>query len=130
MHIRRLFSGDVIVYEKECISRDTRKGMQDALVDWMLLSKISRLIFPFASSFFERAGAVNRIQTEVILAEGTLSKKHLKILLPKYLEGHYKVLKEEGIKEYVLRFYNYRKRQMSRLFRKKLQTVAKAFNSA
>jgi len=119
MHIRRLFPGAVIVYEKESVSRDTKKGMQDALIDWMLLSKTSRIIAPYMSSFSVEAGAVNRIKTEIIVAEDAFSKTHLRILFVKYLEGHYKVLNEKGIKEYFLRSYNYRKGQLFNLIRKK-----------
>jgi len=119
MRIRRLFPDIVIVYAKESVSRNTKEGMQDALVDWMLLSKTSSILAPYMSSFSVEAGAVNRIKTRVIVAEDALSKPHLRILFPKYLEGHYKVLKEEGIKAYLLRSYNYRKGQMFSLIRKK-----------
>ena len=119
MLIQRLFPGAIIVYEKEGVSRNTAKGVQDALVDWMLLSKTSRIIAPYMSSFSVEAGAVNRIKTEIIVAEDALSKPHLRILFPKYLKGHYKVLKEKGIRGYFLRSYNYRKGQIFNLIRKK-----------
>ena len=89
MHIKRLFPGAILVYEKERVSRNTTKGMQDALVDWMLLSKTSRIISPYMSSFSGEAGAVNRIKTGVIVAEDVLSKPHWRILFPKYLKAHY-----------------------------------------
>jgi hypothetical protein len=70
--IRLLFGKAVIVFEKKEPSRLTRKGMQDALVDWVLLSRTARMIAPYASSLSEEAGAVNRIKMEIIVKEEEL----------------------------------------------------------
>ena len=70
--IQLLFGKAVIVFEKKEPSRHTRKGMQDALVDWVLLSRTARMIAPYASSFSEEAGAVNRIEMEIIVNEEEL----------------------------------------------------------
>jgi hypothetical protein len=117
--IRRLFPGLIIVYEKDEPSRNTTKGMQDALVDWLLLSKTSRIIASYASSFSEEASAVNRIRTEVVVRQDELSKTHFKMLFTKYVKRHYRALKEEGIKGYFLLSYNYRKKQIVNWNRKK-----------
>jgi len=117
--IRRLFSDTVIVYEKEGCNRDTTKGMQDALVDWLLLSKTSRIIASYASSFSQEAGVVNRIKTDMILREEELSKTHFKIYFTGFFKTHYSILKEEGIKQYLRYSYNYRKGQIFNWRRKK-----------
>lgn len=116
--IMRLFPGAVIVYEKEKPSRDTAKGMQDALVDWVLLSKTSRIIAPYASSYSEEAGAVNRIKTEVVVREDELSKIHFKILFLTPIRLHYQTLREEGLKRYFLYAFSYRKRWIMRWIKK------------
>ena len=97
--IRRLFPDAVIVYEKEGFGRNSTKGMQDALVDWVLLSKTSRIIASYASSFSQEAALVNRIKTDVIVREEELSKTHFAIrFFTEFFKTHYRVLKEEGIK--------------------------------
>ena len=117
--IMRLFPGVIIVYEKDEPSRNTTKGMQDALVDWVLLSKTSKIIATYASSFSEEASAVNMITTEIIMKEDELSKSHFKVLFTDHFKTHYRVLKKKGIKEYFLRSYNYRKGQLVNWNRKK-----------
>ena len=118
--IRRLFARAVIVYEKEGSGRNTTKGMQDALVDWLLLSKTSRIIASYASSFSQEAGMVNRIKTDVIVREGELSKTHFRMRFAGFFKTHYRVLKEEGIKQYFRYSYNYRKGQIIEWSRKKM----------
>jgi len=110
--IRRLFPGAVIVQEKEKISRNTAEGMREALVDWILLSKTSRIIASYASSFSLEAGAVDRIETDIIVREDALSKRHFRPFLAQSIKTHYRVLKEKGVKEYFLCSYNYRKKQL------------------
>ena len=124
--IRRLFPGAVIVHEKEGSGRNTKKGMQDALVDWVLLSKTSRIIASYASSFSQEAGLVNRIKTDVIVREEELSKTHFRIsLFTGFFKAHYRVLKEEGIKQYFRYSYNYRKRQIINWSRRKKSRTGK-----
>jgi hypothetical protein len=117
---RRLFPDAVIVYEKEGSARNTTKGMQDALVDWLLLSKTSRIIGSYASSFSQEAGVVNRIKTDVIVKEEELSKKHFKMRFFKELiKTHYRILKKEGIRQYFRYSYTHRKAQIVNWSRKK-----------
>jgi hypothetical protein len=116
--IMRLFPGAVIVYEKAERSRNTTEGMQDALVDWLLLSKTSRIIASYASSFSEEAVAVNRISTEVVVREDELSKTHFKILFLAPIRTHYKILREDGLKQYFLYSFNYRKRRITNWIKK------------
>ena len=118
--IRRLFPDAVIVYEKGGSGRNTTKGMQDALVDWVLLSKTSRIIASYASSFSQEAGVVNRIKTDVIVREEELSKTHFKMrFFTEFFKTHYRILKEEGIRQYFRYSYNYRKGQIINWSRKK-----------
>jgi hypothetical protein len=109
---RQLFHNAVIVYKKEEVKRNTRKGMQDALIDWLLLAKTSMIIASYSSSFSEEASVVNRIKKHVIVKEDELSKTHFK--------AHYRVLKNDGIRKYCLFFYNYRIRQIGNWCRIKL----------
>jgi hypothetical protein len=121
--IRRLFPDAVIVYEKGGAGRNTTKGMQDALVDWLLLSKTSRLIASYASSFSQEAGVVNRIKTDVIVREEELSKTHFKLrFVTELFKAHYRILREEGIRQYFRYSYNYRKGQIINWSRKKTST--------
>jgi hypothetical protein len=111
--IRQFFQGAVIVYEKEQLGRNTIRGMQDALVDWVLLSKTSRMIASYASSFSQEAALVNRIKTDVIVREEELSKTHFRTrFFTQFFKTHYRVLKEEGITQYFRYSYNYRKEQI------------------
>ncbi len=110
----------VVVYEKGGGGRNTKKGMQDALVDWVLLSKTYRIIASYASSFSQEAGVVNRIKTDVIVREEELSKIHFKRrFFTELFKTHYRILKEEGISQYFRYSYNYRKGQIINWSRKK-----------
>jgi hypothetical protein len=87
--IRELFRGSVIVHEKESyhkqdVCRDTKRGIQEALIDWLLLSKTSRIIGSYSSSFSREAGAVHMIHTEFILRREELSRTHYKRTLECY----------------------------------------------
>ena len=120
-HIGRLFPDAVIVYEKGGSGRNTTKGMQAALVDWLLLSKTSRILASYASSFSQEAALVNRIKTDMIVKEEELSKTHFKMrFFIEIFKTHYRVLKEEGIRQYFRYSYNYRKGQIINWSRKKL----------
>ena len=92
----------VIVYKKESVSRSTKNGMQDALVDWLLLSKTSRIIGSYRSSFNEEAGIVNMIRVE------TLPK--WSILLN--VQAHYNLLRKSGLSKVLLYSYYYRKEKL------------------
>jgi hypothetical protein len=123
--IRQLFPGAVIVYEKEGGGRNTTSGMQNALVDWLLLSKTSGIIASYASSFSVEAAMVHGIKTNVIVKKEELSKNHIKHYVTTLLKTHYSILKDEGLKQYLLRSYNYRKNQISNRNRKKTREHGK-----
>jgi len=118
--IRQLFKMAVIVHEKEKVSRYTKKGMQDALIDWLLLSRTSKIIRSSTSSFSEEAAVVNMIKHESILREEELSRIHYKTWVKVQVKSHYRVLKEEGVRNYLFYSYNYRKGQALSWIRKKL----------
>jgi len=111
-YIRRLFTDSVIAYEKKEYGRNTARGMQDALTDWLLLSRTSRIIASYASSFSQEAGVVHRIKTDEIVHEEGLSKNHHMPYLTSLLTTHYRILKEEGLKQYVLYSYRFRKNRI------------------
>ena len=73
--IKQIFPDAVIVYQKKGSGRNTTRGMQDALVDWVLLWKTSRIIASYTSSFSQEAALVNRIKTDVIVRKKN-SLKH------------------------------------------------------
>ena len=100
--IREIFKDAVIVYEKENVCRNTRRGMQDALIDWLLLSSTSKIIGSYMSSFTEEAGSVNRIRTE------TIPKKEKSLALKR----HFSQFKSKGLHNYFLYSYYYRKGQV------------------
>jgi len=118
--ISRVFQDAVIVYEKETVRRDTKKGMQGALVDWLLLSKTSMIISSYSSSFGEEAGMVNMISVESVIKKEELSKTHLKTIFKAHLRTHWEVLKNEGLKKYFCYVYYYRKGEISKWIRKKI----------
>jgi len=120
--VKKAFGDAVTVYEKEFISRDTRKGMRDALIDWLLLSRTSRIIGSYSSSFSEEAAMVNMVNIDSLLREEELSNPHYKTILKAHLKTHWAVLKREGINKYFLYSYNYRKGQISYWIRKKIST--------
>jgi hypothetical protein len=117
--ISRMFQDAVIVYEKEAVHRDTKKGIQDALVDWLLLSKTSKIISSYLSSFSEEAGVVNMIKNDYVLKAEELSRLHYKAILKEHFKGHWEVLRKEGLNKYFQYSYNYRKRQLINWIRKK-----------
>jgi|GEM_PF-2378717 len=118
--VQRLFQYVVIVHEKEAVKRDVRKGMQDALVDWLLLSRTSRIIGSYQSSFSEEAGVVNMIKVEPVLREEELSKTHYKTVFKAYLNTHCEILKKEGPYKYFRYSYIYRKGQIFKWIRNKI----------
>ncbi len=118
--IRHIFGDAVIVYKKEVINRDTKKGMHDALIDWLLLSKTSRIISSYSSSFSEEAAMVNMIKNDSILRAEELSKIHYKTSFKAHIRTHWEILDNEGFKKYVLYSYNYRRVQFIHWIRKKM----------
>jgi hypothetical protein len=137
--ITKLFRDAVIVYEKDTVSRGTKKGMQDALVDWLLLSMTSKIIGSYSSSFSEEAGIVNLIKTESVLRDEELTKTHYKAVfkavlrelsktlfralfkgdLKEYVKTQHAELKREGLKDYFLSSYSCRKGKVINSLRKK-----------
>jgi hypothetical protein len=118
--ISHMFQDAVIVYKKEVVNRATKEGMHDALIDWLLLSKTSRIISSYSSSFSEEAAMVNMIKNDSILRAEELSKTHYKTIFKAHLRTHWEVLDSEGFKKYVLYSYNYRRGQFINWIRKKI----------
>jgi len=116
----RIFRDAVIVYEKNVLTRDTKKGMRDALIDWLLLSKTSRIISSYSSSFSEEAAIVNIIRNDPILRAEELSKIHYRISFKAHLKTHLEVLENEGFKKYILYSYQYRRGRFMNWIRKKI----------
>ncbi len=121
--MRERFGVNVIVYEKENISRNTQTGMQDALVDWLLLSKSSRIIGSSTSSFSEEAAVVNMIEREPIVKEGELSRTHYNMLFKPRFNPYFRVLRDEGFRNFFSYSYNYRKGQILSWIRRKFLTA-------
>jgi hypothetical protein len=88
------FPGVVIVHEKEEVRRDTASGMQEALIDWLLLSKTSRIIGSYASSFSEEAAVVNGIKAEYVLRTEELSRLHYKAAVKSSLRDFFRAGKK------------------------------------
>ncbi len=63
------FGDKVILYHKNTINRNSRQGIQDALIDWLLLSRTSLIIRSHYSSFSEESALVNQIPVITIRAE-------------------------------------------------------------
>lgn len=110
---KSLFRDNLIVYEKTIICRDTVKGMQDALVDWLLLSRTAKIIGSYLSSFTIEAGAVNMIET--------IHVRKLRYFLQQKIKEHHKIIKREGLKRYFFYSYTYSKRQIMKLFKNYLR---------
>lgn len=100
--IRSYFQDAVIVHEKDTLSRLTRDGMRDALIDWLLLSRTSRIIGSYRSSFNEEASAVNMIRLETIPKQAILLN----------LKAHYGLFRTSGLRKVILYSYYYRKQQL------------------
>jgi hypothetical protein len=111
--IKNLFPDAVIVYEKDAMSRLTRKGMQDALIDWLLLSKTCTIIGSYRSSFNEEAGIVHMTKVE------TISKRAIFL----NFKAYHKLVKTEGLEKVLLYSYYYRKQKLLDLIKKKLNKV-------
>ena len=100
--IKSFFRDAVIVHEKGSVSRSTKNGMQDALVDWLLLSRTSRIIGSYRSSFNEEAGIVHMLRVETIPKRAILLN----------FKAHYKLLKTSGLSKVLLYSYYYRKEKL------------------
>lgn len=100
--IKSRLQGAVIVHEKNAVSRLTKNGMQDALVDWLLLSSTSKIIGSYRSSFNEEASIVHMIGVETIPKRAILLN----------LKAHYKLLKTSGLSKVLLYSYYYRKEKL------------------
>lgn len=59
--LKRLFGKRIIIREKADLQRSNTKAIQDALIDWLLLSKTSLIIGSHWSSFSIESAEVNRI---------------------------------------------------------------------
>jgi hypothetical protein len=106
--IKNHFPDSVIVYEKEVVTRLTRNGMRDALIDWLLLSRACKIIGSYRSSFNEEAGIVQMTKVE------TISKRT--VLLN--TKAHYKLFKTIGLGKVLLYSYYYRKQKLLDLLKK------------
>ena len=62
------FSGQIICFEKE-LSRNKEQGIIDALVDMLCLSRTSRIIGSYYSSFSEVAGEIGNIPVSLAMAD-------------------------------------------------------------
>ena len=100
--IRSFFQDRVIVHRKDAVSRSTRNGMQDALVDWLLLSRTSRIVGSYRSSFNEEAGIVNMIRVETIPKQAILLN----------FIAQYELLKKKGLRKVLRYSYYYRKERL------------------
>ena len=108
--IKGTFGDALIVYEKATVCTDTKKGIQDALIDWLLLSNTSRILGSYMSSFTEEAGIVNRVRTD------TIPGKERSLVLG----THFLLLRNKGLKNYLLYSYYYRKEQVIGLIKRTL----------
>jgi len=100
--IKRFLQDAVIVHEKDAASRLTRNGMQDALIDWLLLSRTSEIVGSYRSSFNEEASIVNMIKLE------TIPKRAIFL----NIKAHYELLKKKGLRKVLLYSYYYRKQKL------------------
>jgi len=109
--IKSHLQGAVIVHKKDAVSRLTKNGMQDALIDWLLLSRTSRIIGSYRSSFNEEAGIVHMIEVKTIPKRAILLN----------FKAHYGLLKTSGLSKVLLYSYYYRKEKLlnriKRIFR-------------
>jgi hypothetical protein len=109
--IRSHLQDALIAYEKDSVSRATKNGMQDALADWLLLSRTSRMIASYRSSFSEEAGIVNMISVETIPKRAVLLN----------FKAHYGLLRKSGLKKVLLYSYYYRKEKLLNRIKKILR---------
>jgi len=100
--IKSFLQDAVIVHEKDAVSRLTRNSMQDALIDWLLLSRTSKIVGSYRSSFNEEAGIVNMRELETIPKRATLLN----------FIAHYELLKKKGLRKVLLYSYYYRKERL------------------
>jgi hypothetical protein len=63
--LKRKYPGKIITYEKE-ISRNSEKGIQDALVDLLCLAETSKIIGSYYSSFSDVASYMGGIELQLI----------------------------------------------------------------
>jgi len=106
--IKSLLQDAVIVHEKDAVSRLTRNGMQDALIDWLLLSRTSKIIGSYRSSFDEEAGVVHMTKVETIPSQAILLN----------FKAHYELFKTKGLKKVLLYSYYYRKQKLLELIKR------------
>lgn len=57
----------IFTQPERTLERDDKKGIQDALVDWLLLSQTKFIIRSYYSSFSEEACIVNHVESQVIV---------------------------------------------------------------
>jgi len=68
-YLKQTFPDKIITYEKE-LSRNSEKGIQDALVDLYCLSSTNKIFGSFYSSFSEVAAQIGNIPLEIINIAG------------------------------------------------------------
>jgi hypothetical protein len=66
LHFINIFGNDRILAHPKKFGRDTVAATQDALIDWLLLSKCKKLYCSFFSSFSETAAAVSNAPTTTL----------------------------------------------------------------
>ena len=66
--MKELFPGKIITYEKTTLNRNNPQAIKDALVDLYCLSKTSRILASFGSTFSSTAASLGGIPYRVVLA--------------------------------------------------------------
>jgi hypothetical protein len=65
--LRRTFGSKIVTQPQRTLRRDATQGIQDALVDWLLLSQTMFIIRSYYSSFSEEAAIVNQTGNHVVI---------------------------------------------------------------
>lgn len=65
-YIRSIFESKIITNENKVLNRDTKEGIQDALVDLYALSNTSHILGSYFSSYSFVASQINKIPFEIV----------------------------------------------------------------
>jgi hypothetical protein len=75
--LRSEFPGRILTYEKRSLRRDSEKGIVDAYVDYLCLSRTRKIYGSFFSSFSRCAAALHGIELEIVTKDGAFNGKSL-----------------------------------------------------
>ena len=65
--LKSLYGNKILIHETKSLDRNTKSGIQDAIVDLFCLSRTTKILGSFGSSYSQLAARLNQIPLDIIV---------------------------------------------------------------